>query len=332
LKFELILPDAQVFAGESSTSSELGRVLEAGLKANNVEILNASTAVPWSEDFFALQSSRLFGSLSESKRQQVLRNCADSHLSEAYFIESAGMAYGAKMSLLSETQEERIFFSHMAHEEAAHFQRLQPWFPKSCATRGPSSFAALIGQIVGQCSRRSGLFLIQILLEGWGLSFYQALADGSKDSGLSSVFQSILRDETRHYAGGVILLGGADRDLASDEFILDALKRILTMVRIGPQTVALELASAAGGLTDSQFRGVFEDLSAEESASENLKKLRKLVERALPASLVEFCDRESLFETMKIQEMVKFARSMSAPIETATADGFARSTVEALDL
>lgn len=215
------------------SESKIERLVKVSFAANGFTPVEKtiSGSIYWGERFFSLDKSSFWKSLKEEQKFNILTRMNEHLLREAYYIENSGMLYAAKMNIMAESQEERSFFSIMGFEEAEHLQSLTPFLNSNITSSDVPSFSGHIGKIITEGDRPSNLFLIQIILEGWGLSYYQTLADQSADKGMQEVFQRIIKDETRHHSAGVILL--EKKQTEQNTFLLDAFHELLNMVRIG---------------------------------------------------------------------------------------------------
>ena len=128
--------------------------------------LAAAGKIPvWQADFFNVEKSQTWNSLSSDIQNTILSNLGNKIFQEAYFIECAGMAYAAKMNLASNSREEREFFCFVGEEEAKHLRLIESLGEFSISSDTIPSFALLIGEIIHEASRPSHLLLIQILLD-----------------------------------------------------------------------------------------------------------------------------------------------------------------------
>ena len=70
----------------------------------------------WPAEHFQLERSRAFQNATPDQQSAIITRSSEALLEEALFIEQSGLAFGAKMSLLSETIEERMLYGlFMAH-------------------------------------------------------------------------------------------------------------------------------------------------------------------------------------------------------------------------
>lgn len=291
--------------GLSEQQSNMERLLRISFAANGYNTVsnNSADGIFWTDKFFSLNRSKLWEILKEEQKIRVLTNMNESLLREAYYIENAGMLYAAKMNLMAESKEERSFFSIMGFEEAQHLQYLSPFFNANITNTEVPSFSGHIGKIITEGDRPSNLFLIQILLEGWGLSYYQDLADHSIDSGLSTIFNKILRDEARHHSAGVILL--ESKQTESNSFLLDAFHELINMVRIGPWSLIQEIKKEAHDISEKHLKLLINDLDAVNVTNQKLAKLKLLTEKSMGAELLKTFERNGIWQSYTEEEMLK---------------------------
>ena len=298
------IKNEQLFLKNAPPESKINRLTEISFNANNVKtISNCSHEIFWNEDLFSLSNSKLWKSLDHEKQEIVLRNMNTHLLREAYFIENAGMLYAAKMNIISESIEERAFFSIMGFEEARHLQTLKPFFSKDIHTQKTPAFSQHIGNIILEGDKTTNLFLIQILLEGWGLTYYQSLVDYTKHTGLRDAFNGILKDETRHHSAGVILLDKQHSD--KNSYLTESYSQLLEMVRVGPWTLVNEIKNQTQDLTTSDIKKFLIEIDAEKSTTSKLKILKTLTEKSLSPAIVKTFEENKLWSSYSLDEMAK---------------------------
>src|SRR5690349_6716722 len=98
-------------------------VLQSAIKsrANLPMATNRSSSALWPAAAFHLDQVSVFREASAAERQATLEACGRNLLAESYYIEKCGMYFAAKMSLLSESTQERMLYSLFAADEAVHF-------------------------------------------------------------------------------------------------------------------------------------------------------------------------------------------------------------------
>ncbi len=205
-------------------------------------------------------------------------------IKEAIRIEHAGIACANKMALLSETQEERQYYTTVANEELIHLYLMQPYFDFKVDVE-PPEFAQLISHIVENEPKRDAIVLIQVLLEGWGIQHYKGLQDGTDNKEIKDVFSKIIFDEVRHHGGGVILSQNSGFHLSAD--LVKNVQSIIDSVRIGPFQVGL-LLTELNKLSSTE--GIVEMLTsilAHSTTDAKLKLIHQNLEKILSESDME---------------------------------------------
>jgi rubrerythrin len=118
---------------------------------------------------------------------------------------------------------------------------------------------------------------VQVVLEGWGISHYHAIARDCRDVGLKKIFENIIKDEARHHASGVILFNEQQPSAEQVNTLVELLKQLLFMVQIGPQSVVSQLERVKGRLSKAQKASVFAELDAERETARKLETLKALI-------------------------------------------------------
>src|SRR5262249_61466855 len=95
-------------------------------------------------------------------------------------------------------------------------------------------------------------YIVQVILEGWGISHYHALAKDCLDAGLTAVLENIIRDEGRHHASGLVLFKEHRHSPDNLKRLVDLLAEILLMVQAGPQMVVSQMVRGKRHLSRAQ--------------------------------------------------------------------------------
>lgn len=256
----------------------------------------------WPAEFFGLQYSSLFLKASTDQQQQILHYCSQALFQEAYFIEKSGIAYCAKMVLLSETTEIAQNYCVMGADEATHLQWVSPYLSKDERTQPAGKFFRFISQVIEEGDSNCLLYLMQVILEGWGLSHYRDLAKHSSQPHLQALFMDILRDEASHQQLGITLFDPAQLTKNQSSFIIDSLVDFLEMVKAGPQLLLRSMELGLGELTSPAKLQLLNEISWPETAARKLNILRQLI--ALPGceKLLASLEEKKLFEPYSPEE------------------------------
>jgi tRNA isopentenyl-2-thiomethyl-A-37 hydroxylase MiaE len=230
----------------------------------------------WTARHFRLDQTTIYRKATQEEQQAILLGCSRQTLAELYFIEKSGMYFNARMSLLSESTEERMGYSLFAADEAIHFEWLRRYADADAvAAFAGNPFIQFIDDVLRTEDRPTLQFLVQILLEGWGLHHYQSLARDCRDTELTHLFHAILRDEARHHAGGLALFNAQGEK--QRQRLVDHIRSLLSMVQAGPQMVAAEVDRAKGGLSREDRRRLFVELDCERETQRRLDILHSLI-------------------------------------------------------
>lgn len=262
------------------------RVLDAALRRRGALQAPRPIESPWDARHFGLDRSPTFAGLDPAQRAAALQECGRGLLEEAYFIEKLGLAFSTKMALLAESTEERATHCLFAADEAVHLAKVASFLSSPPESPGADPFLALLGRIIEDMPPAGSRLLIQILLEGWGIAHYRALARGCRDAGLSEALSSIAKDEVLHHRSGAALFNGRRLAGAERREARRALGELLDMVRAGPLRTVAAVERARGGLTRAQRDRLYRELDGERHVADRLALLRGLLDSAGAGALV----------------------------------------------
>ena len=188
----------------------------------------------WPAEHFGLEKSSLFRALSLFEQEKILILHSNHVLNEAYFIEQAGMKFAAKMILQAELTENAQFYCFMSSDEAVHLQILKKYLKLSDSNfLKQSSFLQLLHQIIEELEPQKLLYLVQIILEGWGQNHYLKLSKSCLNQEFKSDLQKILKDEALHTLAGKTLLKPKSFSIEQTTDLIDKLSAYASMIRKG---------------------------------------------------------------------------------------------------
>jgi hypothetical protein len=298
--------------GHLDESHRVTRVLDAALKDAlgeaqaplafpSDDILSSMRDEPaFSEAHFGLSAVRLYREASDDLKRAIVKRASDAMLTEAYFIEKLGLAYGAKMVLLAETTEERMLYALFGADEARHLALVAPWLDETHTRTTTSPFHALLARVIEEGDRATMVFLIQVVLEGWGITHYRGLTSGARDPGLKTALTSVLADEARHHGSGHVLFAERGLTTYARTFSEEIMRTLLGMVQIGPASLVGAIDVVMGGLSRAQKCSVLAELDGPAHARERLALLKKLMGTTHAAPLVSLLDDAGLFAPLAI--------------------------------
>lgn len=278
-------------------------MLNAAAKKQLGDRLHLDSELPnWPAEYFNLTDAAVFQNANASEKQTILDLCGQAIVEEALLIEKCGMAFGVKMSALSECVEERMFYNLMAAEEAIHYHQVRQFLPNDGMKVQPNPFHHLLANLIENGDRNSLVFIIQVVLEGWGLSHYKQLADNCLSEAFSFELREILKDESRHHGTGVIFSKEREFSSASCDFIVSVLKDFLQMIQVGPQAILGAVESVLGELPKNEKLALFNELDGEAKSTEKLNTLRDLMLQNGGAKIVERLDALKSFTPYPAEE------------------------------
>ncbi len=231
----------------------------------------------WNAEFFGLHRSRFWRSANEAAREALLRRCTSNLLREALGIERQAMDYCARRVLKAASLLEKQVYCLLAAEEARHYHWLGSLLPETATADSPDAFACFLARLVMEGTPLAQSYLLQIILEGWGVSHYQRLAAASLDPAVGRVMSGIARDEVLHYAAGVAHFDAALLTQDERDFIRTALAELCTMLASGPLAVLRETEIAAGGFAPAERKQALEDLTDASLSVARLERLARFV-------------------------------------------------------
>jgi uncharacterized ferritin-like protein (DUF455 family) len=212
------------------------------------------------------------------------------------------MSYGAKMALAADSIDSRMIYSMVSSDEARHFQMVRRWLPSKGQNSTPNAFHALLANAIQIGSPRALVPLIQVVLEGWGLHHYSAMARDTGNTDLQADLASILRDEARHHQLGLALTREKGLSAPDSAWLEETLVRFLQMVQLGPQAVVAEVAQVLGGLTGNQRVAVFRGLNTQAQSQARLDLLQKLLSQEGMGKLAERLEAKGCFQPARPEE------------------------------
>lgn len=287
----------------SDADSRLHSVLGAGLKKLLGDRARDPAPLPlWLPEYFNLEKTKAFKNANEEERANILSGSSQALLEEALYIEQSGMAYAAKMSIMADTIEERMLYGLFAADETTHYHQVRQFLPEQGRTCEPSEFHSLLTSLIEEGDRESLVFIIQVVLEGWGLTHYRSLAHGCQSEEFTEVLKGILRDEARHHGSGVILCRDRGLPDSSRDYVNQILSTFLYMVQLGPQSVLSAVERSTGGLTRRQKIELFGELDGMGQSQERLNLLKGLMQEDGFSHIADYLESKGSFQAMRAED------------------------------
>lgn len=260
----------------------------------------------WPAQWWGLSSSALYQQFGEHDQQTILTLCNRHLLNEAYFIEKSGLAYCAKMVLMAESTDVAQLYAFIGADEAKHLAWLEPYLDEEEKTQPHGQFLVFLSNLIEQLSPSLLVYLVQIILEGWGLDHYRRLSQGCLWNSLSDVFANILKDEAMHHRSGSLMFKPESlvaEDLAT---IGDCLKSYAEMVRVGPLMALSAFDRVGGGLSQAQLREALVSLKHPVETNRKLRLLCELMNQPGVEDIVTELGKAGYFQSLTPDEAVAF--------------------------
>lgn len=199
--------DSTLYLKSIENEHPLRNLLERALDQYTVS--SPSSDVPnilWPKERYQLDKSIFFNSIDKEIQNQILQHITELNLSLSAFIETSGHNYGAKMILMAETIEEKSLYALFTAEEAIHLKEFQNFmnFTPDPKTHWHPMLNPLASAIK-EGEKNTCLYIIQVLLEGFGMAHYNGLKADCLYEPLQNTYDRILKDEARHHGTGLIL-------------------------------------------------------------------------------------------------------------------------------
>jgi hypothetical protein len=292
------LPHAEI-------DTPLRKILASALPQNGLQSTDISPEnLFWDANYFALNYVELFTESSDLEQTKILQIANHDLLEEIYWVEQAGVGYMAKMLLLSETCEERLLYSLFAADEATHLSQISPFIDYQPVFAG-DSFLAFMAEVVATDDKALLMTLVQVVLEGWGLSHYRSLANHCLNPALKSTLKGFLEAESRHHATGVTQLKQWEYSPQSINNIHDALTTFLQMVQVGPQRLLSAIAKVKGELSRTEKIQILAELQTEVHSQKRLDILRSLMSGSIPLSIMQKLEDQGSFKPYTAAQAVQ---------------------------
>jgi hypothetical protein len=229
----------------------------------------------WDAAYFGLDRIARFRDADPAVRQRVLDDCARGLLAESWRIERCGVEYCARMTLAAEGDDERRMFALIGADEALHASWLAPWIEAMAPE--PDPFNRFITGLAEAGNPQPLAYVLQVVLEGFGIAHYGGLAADCRAAGLAETFARMARDEALHHAAGLAAFRPDALTDGDRRFLEEATYAFLQMIRCGPQGVVAALDRGIGIGAHGDATDVFAALDAEQSSAAKLARLRTLM-------------------------------------------------------
>lgn len=281
----------------SQENTELGRLILGSIKRKKgvpaSEVM--ADGIYWGPSLFSLDTCAFYRALPPTLAHDVLKRCNDFFLSDFYYLEKAGMAYCARMTLLGESTEIRQMYSLIGADEATHLTWFLPYIPPALRTHSPSQMMYLFCDVINECDTNTLYYLVQTIIEGWGVANYTMLAKHCRSVGLQGVLREIMEDEMLHHKTGQVLFEANKVDSVTAMQIQDRLRAYAETLRVGPQLIVHAFEQACGVLPIGTIENLFSELRSEVLSYSKLKLFKRLITQPGTEKFVAALEEQGCF-------------------------------------
>jgi rubrerythrin len=298
-------------ADHAGASGDLYRLIGARVGKSPSKLL-AEAQPFWSGEWWGLTTSALYNKLSIGQQQRVLHELDRMLLNESYFIEKSGLAYTAKMMLLADSTDVAQLYAFIAADEARHLAWLEPYVRVEDKTRPTGSFLGFLSELIESAPPHLLVFLVQIILEGWGLDHYRRMSNECSDFELKGIFADILKDEALHHRSGQVLFDSTLWSKSDFELVRKSLQWYTEMVRVGPLAAVAVCERVVGGLSLNEIEDLLVALNHVEESTRKLSLLKHLMQQPGVEPQLQQLDDDGYFRAADVATAARIYRDNSS--------------------
>ena len=291
-----VLDPNEILTPKRKSGTQLKTLLDRRL--DELTVSKPGQKIPsilWGAQRYNLHQSSVFSSLSESEQVKYLERMTELNLALSAFIETSGHNYGAKMILLSETLEEKSTYALFASDEAVHLREFHNFmnFSYDLKTHHHPMLNPL-AEVIRDGSKTSLVFVIQVLLEGFGMGHYNGLRETRLLDSLKDTYDRILKDEARHHGTGVILAKEETPTKEEQEQIFEYTRAFVSAMQ-SAHWLSETFEFVGKPLTNDQRQKLWSEIGFELILKNRLEKLKDMLRKVDSFGLVERLEKDMLF-------------------------------------
>lgn len=286
-----------LYSPHLESGNPLHKILEPML--DGLTVSKPATDIPrilWPAERYRLDRSSVFRRLSVEKQDAALVALSELTLSLSYYIEKSGHLYGAKMIAQSETIEEKSLYALFTAEEAIHlreFRNFMNFIPNRERHQHP--LLDVLAETIEHADRNALVFVIQVLLEGFGIAHYSGLRDDSSHAPLKEAYTRILRDEARHHGAGLILTRGQQLTVEQSDELFYYSRKFIHSLKSAPRLLAT-IEEAANGMTDREKTAFWEETNFYPLLAKRMQRMKEMLLKVDQVGLVERLEADGCFK------------------------------------
>ncbi len=289
--------DSTLFSDSLPKNHPLNNLLERALDSYTVSSPDKDTPkILWTPQRYNLNQTDAFNHLQKEQKDEVMTKITELNLALSCYIETSGHNYGAKMILLSETIQEKSIYALFAAEEAIHlkeFQNFMNFTPDPEVHWHP--MLNPLAKAIEEGEKNTCLYIIQVLLEGFGMAHYTGLKQDCTYAPLKATYERILRDEARHHGTGIILSKQNQISKIEKEQIFEYTREFILSLQSASWVLKC-IEQVDGNLSTAQKKKYSEQTNQVKTMEFRLSKLREMLQKVDDNNLVNDLDKDGVFK------------------------------------
>jgi hypothetical protein len=289
--------DSTLFSKKLEEKHPLKNLLSKALDAYTVSHKDPNTPdILWPKERYRLEQTPFFTSLDPLVQQNILKKITELNLSLSRYIETSGHNYGAKMILLADSLDEKSIYALFAAEEAIHlreFENFMHFTPDPEVHWHP--MLNPLARAIAEGEKNTCLYIIQVLLEGFGMAHYGGLRADCSYAPLKEAYDRILKDEARHHGTGIILSKQNALSSLEKEQIFEYTREFILSLQ-SANWILNCIEQEAGALSTQEKQKYQEQTKQAEVLQLRLIKMREMLEKVDDYDLVKRLDNEGVFK------------------------------------
>jgi hypothetical protein len=288
--------DLTFFSKEIESSHPLNQILDKGLDQYTVSKKDLEVPlILWGRERYKLEKSTIFTKMDKKSQDEVLIKITQLNLSLSYFIEKSGHNYGAKMIIFADNLQEKSLYCMFAAEEAIHLREFSNFINfKIDPTVHWHPMLDPLAKVIHEGEKNTCLYIIQVLLEGFGMFHYNSLKNDCLYNPLENVFHRILKDEARHHGAGLVLAKESCLTKIEREQIFEYTREFIRSLQSANWILKL-IEENSKPLSEKDKRKHYEQVQYQATIEKRLHALKEMLLKANRENLVEDLDRDGVF-------------------------------------
>ena len=197
---------------------------------------------------------------------------------------------------ISDTIEEKSLYSLFVAEEATHLKEFTNFMNFDIDLKHHwHPMLNCLSQAIQEGEKNTLTFIIQVLLEGFGIAHYASLRDDCSNELLKKTYDQILIDEARHHGAGIILSGKAKLSKLEEDQIFEYTRMFIKALQQADWLFKATSRFTNNDITKEDKSLFYEQIGYTKKLSARLLKLKAMIAKVDQTGLIENLEREDIF-------------------------------------